>query len=152
MQKQNNSAINAHLLRAAFFVLLFLAVGVIPFALAQRGSGTRPLAPRGTCPTPWTFIADMPVDLYGAACASDGTSIYCAGGYSFSFPGLVPPLIRYDPDTNTWMALAPIPVPSPMPSSAYYPPTTKINFCFRPGPDARARKKLVHISHSGFYT
>ena len=80
MQKQNNSAINAHLLRAAFFVLLFLAVGVIPFALAQRGSGKRPLAPRGTCPTPWTFIADMPVDLYGAACASDGTSIYCAGG------------------------------------------------------------------------
>src|SRR2546423_5373537 len=53
----------------------------------------------------------MPVDLYGAACVSDGTSIYCAGGYSFSFPGLVPQLIRYDPGTNTWTALAPIPVP-----------------------------------------
>src|SRR5256886_1686941 len=145
MQKQNNSAINAHLLRAAFFVLLFLAVGVIPFALAQRGSGKRPLAPRGTCPTPWTFIADMPVDLYGAACASDGTSIYCAGGYSFSFPGLVPQLIRYDPGTNTWTALAPIPVPSSMASAVYYPPTNKIYVFGGSDPDAQTVNNLNQI-------
>src|SRR5881227_2366112 len=145
MQKQNHSAINAHLLRAAFFVLLFLAVGVIPFALAQRGSGKRPLAPRGTCPTPWTFIADMPVDLYGAACVSDGTSIYCAGGYSFSFPGLVPQLIRYDPGTNTWTTLAPIPVPSSMASAAYYPPTNKIYVFGGSDPDAQTVNNLNQI-------
>src|SRR5207247_10091023 len=121
MKKQNPS-INAHLLRGAFFMLLLLAVCVIPFALAQRGSGKRPLAPRGTCPTPWTFIADMPIDLYGAACASDGTSIYCAGGYSLRFPGPGPHLIRYGPGTKTWTTTAPRPVPSPLVSRASSPP------------------------------
>jgi len=96
MKKQNSFSIKAHLLRGAFFLLL-LAVCVIPFALAQRGISKRHLAPRGTCPTPWTFIADMPIDLYGAACASNDASIYCAGGYSISLPGVVPQLVRYDP-------------------------------------------------------
>ena len=145
MKKQINPSINAHLLRGAFFLLLLLAICVIPFALAQRGIGKRPLAPRGTCPTPWTFIADMPVDLYGAACASDGASIYCAGGYSFSFPGLVPQLIRYDPGTNTWTPLAPIPVPSSMASAVYYPPTNKIYVFGGSDPDAQTVNNLNQI-------
>jgi N-acetylneuraminic acid mutarotase len=145
MKKQNNPSINAHLLRGAFFLLVLLAVCVIPFALAQRGIVKRPLAPQGTCPTPWTFIADMPVDLYGAACASDGASIYCAGGYSFSFPGLVPQLIRYDPGTNTWTALAPIPVPSSMASAVYYPPTNKVYVFGGSDPDAATVNNLNQI-------
>jgi len=106
--------------------LLFLAICVIPLALAQREANKRSIAPRGACPTPWTFVADMPVDVYGAACATDGTFIYCAGGYSFSLPGLVPQLIRYDPATNTWMALQPIPIPSSEASAVYYPPMNQI--------------------------
>jgi N-acetylneuraminic acid mutarotase len=145
MKKQNHPSINAHLLRGAFFLLLLLAVCVIPFALAQKGIVKRPMAPRGTCPTPWTFIADMPIDLYGAACASDGASIYCAGGYSFSFPGLVPQLIRYDPSTNTWTALAPIPVPSSMASAVYYPPTNKIYVFGGSDPDAATVNNLNQI-------
>jgi N-acetylneuraminic acid mutarotase len=145
MKKQNNPSINAHLLRGAFFLLVLLAVCGIPFALAQRGIVKRPLAPLGTCPTPWTFIADMPIDLYGAACASDGASIYCAGGYSFSFPGLVPQLIRYDPGTNTWTALAPIPVPSSMASAVYYPPTNKIYVFGGSDPDAATVNNLNQI-------
>ena len=35
------------------------------------------------CPPPWQFVASMPVDVYGAAGASDGTYVYEAGGYSF---------------------------------------------------------------------
>jgi len=145
MKKQNNPIIEAHLVRGAFFLFLLLAVCVIPFALAQRGIGKRSMAPQGTCPTPWTFVADMPVDLYGAACASDGTSIYCAGGYSFSFPGLVPQLIRYDPGPNTWTALAPIPVPSTMASAVFYPPTNKIYVFGGSDPDAQTVNNLNQI-------
>jgi sugar lactone lactonase YvrE len=39
MKKQINPTINAHLIRGAFYLLLLLAVCVIPFALAQRNSG-----------------------------------------------------------------------------------------------------------------
>ena len=38
MKKQTNSTIKAHLLRGAFYLLLLLAVCLIPFALAQPGS------------------------------------------------------------------------------------------------------------------
>src|SRR5215470_16427709 len=41
MKKQINSDTKAHLLRSAFYVLLLLAVCVIPFALAQRKSNNR---------------------------------------------------------------------------------------------------------------
>src|SRR6266550_1423509 len=36
MKKQTNRNTKAHLLRSAFYLLLLLAVGVIPFALGQR--------------------------------------------------------------------------------------------------------------------
>ena len=39
MKKQINPTIKAHLIRSAFYVLLLLAVCVIPFALAQSRSG-----------------------------------------------------------------------------------------------------------------
>ena len=41
MKKQTNPNIKAHLLRSAFYVLLLLAVWVIPFALGQRSSNNR---------------------------------------------------------------------------------------------------------------
>jgi hypothetical protein len=73
MKKQNDASAKAHLLRGAFFLLLLIAVCVIPFALAQRGMGKRSLARQGTCPDPWQEVAPMSIDLYGDACASDGT-------------------------------------------------------------------------------
>jgi hypothetical protein len=39
VKKQINPTIKAHLIRSAFYVLLLLAVCVIPFALAQRNTG-----------------------------------------------------------------------------------------------------------------
>ena len=44
MKKQINTSVKAHLLRGAFFLLL-LAVCVIPFALAQRDTTRRSVAP-----------------------------------------------------------------------------------------------------------
>ena len=41
MKKQINPTIKAHLIRSAFYVLLLLAVCVIPFALAQRNTGSK---------------------------------------------------------------------------------------------------------------
>jgi hypothetical protein len=49
MKKQINPTIKAHLLRGAFYVLLLLAVCVIPFALAQRNTTKRSAAkPKAT--------------------------------------------------------------------------------------------------------
>ena len=45
MKKQNNQSIKAHLIRSALYVLLLLAVCVIPFALAQRNTNNRAVAP-----------------------------------------------------------------------------------------------------------
>src|SRR5258708_30538568 len=44
MKKQINPNVKAHLIRGAFYMLLLLAVCVIPFALAQRttAKGNRP--------------------------------------------------------------------------------------------------------------
>src|SRR5258707_1777273 len=38
MKKQINPSVKAHLIRSAFYVILLLAVCVIPFALAQRNT------------------------------------------------------------------------------------------------------------------
>ena len=46
MKKQTNPTIKAHLVRSAFYVLLLLAVCVIPFALAQRNTGGKNTASR----------------------------------------------------------------------------------------------------------
>src|SRR6266498_2261309 len=44
MKKQINPTIKAHLIRSAFYVILLLAVCVIPFALAQRNTVKRSVA------------------------------------------------------------------------------------------------------------
>jgi hypothetical protein len=44
MKKQINPTVKAHLIRSAFYVILLLAVCVIPFALAQRNTNQRSVA------------------------------------------------------------------------------------------------------------
>jgi len=46
MKKQINPNIKAHLIRSSFYVLLLLAVCVIPFALAQRNTSKRSVPTR----------------------------------------------------------------------------------------------------------
>jgi Galactose oxidase, central domain/Kelch motif len=83
-----------------------------------------PTAP--PCPAPWQFVASMPVDVYGAAGASDNTYLYEAGGYSFTAATNLDAFNRYDPFADTWTTLASMPTAAFMPSSVYYPPTNKI--------------------------
>jgi N-acetylneuraminic acid mutarotase len=148
MKKQTNPSIKAHLIRSAFYVLLLLAVCVIPFALAQRnqrniGKRSQNVArsslkqqtqagkessflPQGVCPVPWAFVADMPLDLEATAGASDGTYFYAAGGFSFSTGDNSDTLYRYNPSTNAWDQMASMPQALAMGTAVYYPTTNKI--------------------------
>ena len=82
----------------------------------------------GSCSvTPWQNVAPMPVDLYGAAAASNGTYAYVAGGYSFSTGTTLNVLNRFDPVANAWTPMANMPdALTLMASAVYYPPTNKI--------------------------
>jgi N-acetylneuraminic acid mutarotase len=68
----------------------------------------------------------MPIDLLGAAGASDGTYFYTAGGYSFANGGTLAVVNRYDPVGNTWTPMAPMPQAAAVATAVYYPPTNKI--------------------------
>lgn len=103
-----------------FLVALFLIVSGTPRAVGQRH------APSGVCPTPWQLVANMPLDVFGAAGASDGTFSYHAGGFSFSTGNTLDVVNRYDPVGNSWAAMASMPQAAFMTSAVYYPPTNKI--------------------------
>ncbi|MDQ3042299.1 MAG: hypothetical protein M3R11_07955, partial [Acidobacteriota bacterium] len=58
--------------------------------------------------TAWTAIAPYPVAVVGAGAASDGTSVYISGGVATG--GVFQTAFnRYNPATNTYTALAPVP-------------------------------------------
>ena len=93
------------------------------------GGGSPTPTPSGTpicVPGPWQNQAPMPLDLYGAGGASDGTFFYAAGGYSFSVPGTVASFNRYDPVANSWTSLPDMPQSAIEPLAVYYPPTNTI--------------------------
>jgi N-acetylneuraminic acid mutarotase len=94
------------------------ASGVVP--------ATWPREPFQCVPGPWQSVANMPIDLYGAAGASDGTYFYAAGGYSFSLANTLAVFNRYDPVANTWTPLPDMPQAAIMAVAVYYPPTNKI--------------------------
>jgi Galactose oxidase, central domain/Kelch motif len=86
-------------------------------------------APDATPPCtsePWTSAQMMPLDLYGAAGASDGTYSYHCGGYSFSQGSTLATVNRYDPANNTWTPMASMPQPAIMATAVYHPLTNKI--------------------------
>ena len=121
MKKQISSKVITRVSLGAFvLVALLLIVSVIPRAVGQRH------APSGVCPTPWQLVANMPLDIFGAAGASDGTFSYHVGGFSFSTGNTLDVVNRYDPIGNNWTAMAPMPQAAFMASAVYYPPTNKI--------------------------
>jgi hypothetical protein len=129
------------LIGSAFLALLFSNVGAqtkgMPRAVDKRERNN--VLPFGnTCPL-WQPVADMPVDLYGAAGASDGAFSYHAGGYSFNQGNTLDVFNRYDPVADTWTPLTPMPTAAIYASAVYYPPGNKIYVfggavAFDPGP------------------
>src|SRR5262245_36751115 len=86
-------------------------------------------APQGPqAPTAWVDVAPLPQTLFGPATTTDGTYVYAIGGYHFpeAVGSTLNTLYRYNPATNTWTTLAPMPQPSLIASAVYYPPTNKI--------------------------
>jgi Kelch motif protein len=68
----------------------------------------------------------VPIDLFAAASASDGTYSYTFGGYSFSQGTILALVNRFNPVTHTWASMAPMPQAATNATAAYYPPTNKI--------------------------
>jgi N-acetylneuraminic acid mutarotase len=62
MKKQLNPTIKAHLIRSAFYVLLLLAVCVIPFALAQRNTTNRSVVKRASSKVAAIGTSALPYD------------------------------------------------------------------------------------------
>jgi N-acetylneuraminic acid mutarotase len=104
VKKQINPTIMAHLIRSAFYVILLLAVCVIPFALAQRNDDVY-VTPSGGGPCmlgPWSYVSNYPGGAIKApAVGSDGTLAYVAGGY-LDQGGNTDLTYTYDPGSDTW--------------------------------------------------
>ena len=57
----------------------------------------------------WVNAAAMPLDVYGASATAANGQLYSGGGYSFATSGNTTNFQVWNPDTDTWTALAPLP-------------------------------------------
>lgn len=120
MKKQVNISIKAHLIRGASYLLLLIAVCVIPIALGQRDTSGRNFARRaspGVSATdpllpalaPWSIVASYPAIIQSPAVSTDGTFAYSGGGSNNFVP--IDGFYRYDPVADMWTTLASLPQP-----------------------------------------
>ncbi|HVI77792.1 MAG TPA: kelch repeat-containing protein, partial [Candidatus Acidoferrum sp.] len=97
------------------------------------GSGTpsaTPTCPPGGSPGPWTQAAPVAIDHYGGFMDSDGTFAYEGGGYSFTTSGTINEFGKFNPATNTWTPLAPVPDLFNAEASGVYAPNVNKLFVF----------------------
>jgi hypothetical protein len=116
MKKQINSTTKAHLLRSGFYMLLLLAVCVIPLALAQRDTTFATRVPPSAASAPasqspalssWSIVANYPAVIQSPAVSTDGTYAYSGGGSNNFVP--IDGFYRYDPVADMWTTLASLP-------------------------------------------
>src|SRR5437762_211556 len=121
MKKQINPNTKAHLLRGPFYLILLLAVGVIPFALGQRATtkqsavadpillGSAPGATSSNSDEPaggtWTFTGSLNTarGSHTATLLPNG-KVLVAGGINSS--GVLASAELYDPASGTWTITA----------------------------------------------
>src|SRR6266550_3634306 len=118
MKKQTEPNIKAHLLRGAFYLLLMLAVGVIPFALGQRSTtkqsavavplllGSAPVSPLPGSDTPFTFdntgSLNTARDNHTATLLPNGKVLVAGGAGNIS--NFLNSAELYDPASGSWTA------------------------------------------------
>ena len=74
----------------------------------------------------WSAGAVCPVDVYGPGVATDGTFVYAAGGHSLGVSAALTAVNRYDPATDSWTALAPLPTGTAYAPLVYNPSDNKL--------------------------
>jgi serine protease AprX len=88
-------------------------------------TGTPPTASPTPCvPAPWTARAPLPTALQGVALATDGQAAYAAGGYDGAH--VLAQFARYDPLSNRWSLLAPLPTPADGTAAVYAPNVNRV--------------------------
>ena len=101
-----------------------------PTPTASGTPSATPTCPPGGTPGPWTQAAPVAVDHYGGFMDSDGTFAYEGGGYSFSAGGTINEFGKFNPATNTWTPLAPVPDLFNAEASGVYAPNVNKLFVF----------------------
>ena len=86
-----------------------------------------PTCTAGGTPGSWTQAAPVAIDHYGGFMDSDGTFAYEGGGYS---EDNINQFGKFNPATNTWMPLAPVPDLSNAGVSGVYAPNVNKLFVF----------------------
>jgi hypothetical protein len=118
MKKQINPNTKAHLLRSGFYLILLVAVGVIPFALGQLATtkqnaaadplllGSTPVATLSNSNNPasetWTFTGSLnTARVYHTATLLPNGMVLVAGGRDLSDNSFAS-VELYDPASGTW--------------------------------------------------
>jgi hypothetical protein len=107
MNKQTNPFIKAHVLRAAFYLLLLVAICAIPFTLAQRSTGNRKTAARTS------QLQSAPSQFAAVPLAPEG----CIPSYTLALSGA--PFVPGDTDTGSHCDNCSTEIPLPFPVSLY---------------------------------
>ena len=104
--------------------------GASPTPTATGTPSATPTCTPGGTPGPWTQAAPVTVDHYGGFMDSDGTVAYEGGGYSFSVGDNTNQFGKFNPSTNTWTPLAPVPDLFNAEASGVYAPNVNKLFVF----------------------
>src|SRR6478609_3044426 len=104
--------------------------GQSPTPTATGTPSATPTCPPGGSPGPWTQAAPVAIDHYGGFIDSDGTVAYEGGGYSFTTSDNINQFGKFNPATNTWTPLAPVPDLNNGEASGVYAPNVNKLFVF----------------------
>jgi hypothetical protein len=130
-------------------------LSTMPLASTTQAAQPRPLKPAGALSEcgAWQERASIPpLAAYGVAATSDGTYAYAAGGYSYDTDTTLNVFRRFDPVSNTWTTLAPMP-DAVFTASAVYSPINNKVYVFGgegPGNESSRANRIYDIASNSW--